>query len=718
MIFLDKITFEYKKGKKIIDNYSYVFSDTGFYSLIGESGSGKTTLLNIIGGIYKVNSGKVLYSSNIIESDLLISYVFQDNNLFGDISVIDNIRLIVGITSKNIDDNAIDDVLDKLKILKYKKNKVSELSGGERQRVSIAIALLKGSKVILADEPCASLDDDNAIEIMQILKELSNDKLVIIASHNKKMVYDFCDHVINVPLDNSEEVGNSFEDLLEMKNTGKGLSIAQSLKTHRKVFGHKLSLNILSIVLCSIFIALAIFSIAISNYSKRNIMERKIQHDNITDVFVTDTDNVLPNEIKEESFVVYDANYNVDRFNYVDKENSSYYSYYPIKKIIVDESLENNEIEITDFVLYNLRYFEIISFKNIEEMIGKNIIIRSRYGENVNLKIKKIIPVKPSEFVLNDTQYDNCTSQELSTDGIYQYAKMNKKMLFILEEYSKNGNIVFLDKVDDIPGTIITDSSLKNNEVILSSNMISALESKHGKKFSEGDIVEFSLSDNRNNRINKVFIIKQIIVEDDFSLFYYSADIIDFDLLFEFTKITDNTIEYYFNTRLFNINKLIDYAFSNQDSLSIYFEGSHIINNLFQDIDFFKKISIRFVLIISIIVVCFMFYTVASKFKINKKHYKILQLYGMKKSSSLLFMIYDNIPFLIISCVIGSVLSISFCSMFDQMLKSGLPIEIVKSYNIIYNLEICFISLFIQIVIISIYYVILSLDKKKSYIGF
>ena len=138
MITLNNVSYNYKKSDNVIEKFSYQFNDKGFYSLIGESGSGKTTLLNIIGGILKPTFGEVFYSNDIVSPSFSVSYVFQDSYLFSSSTVVENIKLIVGIDRKEILDNDILDVLTKLNIVKYKNTKVCDLSGGERQRVSNA----------------------------------------------------------------------------------------------------------------------------------------------------------------------------------------------------------------------------------------------------------------------------------------------------------------------------------------------------------------------------------------------------------------------------------------------------------------------------------------------------------------------------------------------------------------------------------------------------
>lgn len=197
-------------GKEVLKEVSLSLPDTGLVCILGESGSGKTTLLNAIGGIDDFDGGSIdvngttfeKYNQAIIEPlrNEYFGYVFQGYYLLNDYTVEYNIKL--GLLhyelSEEEKDARCDYVLDMLGIRKYKKKLVSRLSGGQKQRVSIARALVKSPKIILADEPTGNLDEENTIKTMMILKNIAKDCLVLLVTHEKRIAEYFADRIITV----------------------------------------------------------------------------------------------------------------------------------------------------------------------------------------------------------------------------------------------------------------------------------------------------------------------------------------------------------------------------------------------------------------------------------------------------------------------------------------------------------------------------------------
>lgn len=195
----------------VINNISLEFNDNGLVALLGPSGCGKTTLLNAIGGLDKIKSGKIYVNCKKISSkidgkvdkirNLNIGYIFQDYKLVDNMSVFDNVALVLtmlGIKDKNEVKNRVEYVLDKVGMLRYKRRPASMLSGGERQRVGIARALVKNPNIILADEPTGNLDSKNSLEIMKIIKSISKDRLVILVTHEVNLAKFYADRIIEL----------------------------------------------------------------------------------------------------------------------------------------------------------------------------------------------------------------------------------------------------------------------------------------------------------------------------------------------------------------------------------------------------------------------------------------------------------------------------------------------------------------------------------------
>ena len=212
MIKLEKVNKYFNKGKSnqihVIDNTSMVLPDRGIVCLLGPSGCGKTTLLNCIGGLDKVNSGKIYidkqlitrFSSNKIDKirNASIGYIFQNFNLLDDRTVFENVAIalrMIGIKDQKTVTQRVNYCLEKVGIYQYRNKLANALSGGQRQRVAIARAIVKNPRIIIADEPTGNLDSANTLEIMNIIKTISRDRLVILVTHERRIAEFYSDHV-------------------------------------------------------------------------------------------------------------------------------------------------------------------------------------------------------------------------------------------------------------------------------------------------------------------------------------------------------------------------------------------------------------------------------------------------------------------------------------------------------------------------------------------
>ena len=193
MITLKNINKSYN-NTKVLKNINLTLPDKGLICILGASGSGKSTLLNIIGKIEVPDKGEVyFYNKNIndIKSETYhtnyVSFIYQNYNLIDALSVKDNLNLI---TKNN------EWIINKLGLSKIKNIKTNKISGGEKQRTAIARSILSDSLVYLADEPTGAIDTANSIKIMQILKELSKEKLVLMITHNEDLAHAYADEII------------------------------------------------------------------------------------------------------------------------------------------------------------------------------------------------------------------------------------------------------------------------------------------------------------------------------------------------------------------------------------------------------------------------------------------------------------------------------------------------------------------------------------------
>lgn len=210
MITLKNLTYTYKskKGKKVLalKNVNYTFSDCGMYFLVGKSGSGKSTLLNLLSGIDKLQDGGIIVDGvelgKYSEADYnnyrnnYAGIIFQEFNLIESMTVFENIDMALKLQGKADNGGVIESCLKKVGLSGYQNRFPAELSGGERQRVTIARQLAKGSKVILADEPTGSLDSENSKNVFEIFKALSEEVLIIVASHDLEFAETYGDEIL------------------------------------------------------------------------------------------------------------------------------------------------------------------------------------------------------------------------------------------------------------------------------------------------------------------------------------------------------------------------------------------------------------------------------------------------------------------------------------------------------------------------------------------
>ena len=231
MLVLKKINKKYA-NKTIIKNFSYCFEENQIYIILAESGKGKTTLLNIIAQVDKSYSGQIFYDGlEIINQTYFnlknISYIHQDYNLFEEMTVLENINLL----NNDYDKKELNDYAKRLKIDTFLNKKVKFLSGGEKQRVSILRAILKKGKIILADEPTSSLDEQMAKEVIKIFTELKKNKIIIIVTHNQKIFKNLPVKTLN--LNENNQINTIFIQKNNLKKDSFKLNLKKILKIYK-----------------------------------------------------------------------------------------------------------------------------------------------------------------------------------------------------------------------------------------------------------------------------------------------------------------------------------------------------------------------------------------------------------------------------------------------------------------------------------------------------
>ena len=229
-----KKTYKAKKtgDTTALDDISFKIPSKGLYFITGESGSGKSTLLNVLGTLDKIDSGSIKIGNinleNLSKKDLVsyrntcVGFIFQDYNLFLEYNVYDNVKLALELSNQN-NNTDIDEILKRVGLYDLRFRNINELSGGQRQRVAIARALVKNPKIILADEPTGNLDSATSRQIMELLKEISQDKCIIVVTHDKTLAAEFGDGLIT--MQDGKVINNN---IVALKDDDKNITLRSS----------------------------------------------------------------------------------------------------------------------------------------------------------------------------------------------------------------------------------------------------------------------------------------------------------------------------------------------------------------------------------------------------------------------------------------------------------------------------------------------------------
>ncbi|ORJ28218.1 ATP-binding cassette domain-containing protein [Streptococcus oralis] len=213
MLQLQHISKVYHTGDQefhALKDISIRFRENEFVSILGQSGSGKTTLLNIIGGLDQYTSGDLLIQGKSTKQfkdrdwdsyrNHTIGFVFQSYNLIGHQTALSNVEIAMtlsGVSKAERKKRAIE-VLERVGLKDHLYKKPSQMSGGQMQRIAIARALVNDPKVVLADEPTGALDSETSVQIMDLLKDIAKERLVIIVTHNPKLAQKYSTRIVQV----------------------------------------------------------------------------------------------------------------------------------------------------------------------------------------------------------------------------------------------------------------------------------------------------------------------------------------------------------------------------------------------------------------------------------------------------------------------------------------------------------------------------------------
>lgn len=211
MLELQHVKKYYQVGEsttKALDDVNIAFRPQEFVAILGPSGSGKTTMLNVIGGLDRYDTGDLIINGkstkNFKDTDWdayrnnSVGFIFQNYNLIGHLGIIANVELgmtLSGVSSEESHQKAVA-ALTKVGLKDHMNKKPNQLSGGQMQRVAIARAISNDPDILLCDEPTGALDTETSVQIMELIKELAQEKLVIMVTHNPKLAEQYADRIV------------------------------------------------------------------------------------------------------------------------------------------------------------------------------------------------------------------------------------------------------------------------------------------------------------------------------------------------------------------------------------------------------------------------------------------------------------------------------------------------------------------------------------------
>ncbi len=465
MLNLKNITKIYKTSsfeQKALDDVSISFRNNEFVFILGESGSGKTTLLNIIGGLDNSYEGDLIINGkstkNFKNEDFdsyrnnLLGLVFQNYNLINHLSVLENVELPLKLA--NVDYKKRKELallsLKKVNLENHIYKKPNELSGGERQRVAIARAIVNNPKIITLDEPTGALDSKTSIEIMELIKEISKDKLVIMVTHNKELSKKYASRIIELKdgkiiKDTNNYNSNEKEEILLNKKTK--MKFMDALKLSLSNIKTKKGRTILTSLASSIGIIGIALVLSLSNGFNKQIekYEQKIfstmpiviekealnltLDDNNKLNTYQNINYVIPRKSDNDDIIKYN-NISNDYINYIEKINKDYtygINYVKNPNINFIYKDKNDKLFLTDN--------NSLSIKCIPKTTSNSNFIGIYYDV-----LKGRLPNSKNEIVLEVDSYNKVDSNLLELLGLDFSSNVSFEDIM-----NSNINIVFND---------------------------------------------------------------------------------------------------------------------------------------------------------------------------------------------------------------------------------------------------------------------------------
>lgn len=437
MIEIKNLTKKYGT-QTIFESVNRCFPDNGLICLLGASGCGKSTLLNLLAGFDSDYSGEITVcgaSISQMNAEKLCAYrrdnigfVFQNYNLLTGYTVLENVLIACELNSDNDTQNKENakQLLEKLGLSEKVNEKIENLSGGQKQRVAIARALINNPSIILADEPTGALDRKNSTEIMELLKEISNNCLVLVITHDQK-ICEFADNTLT--MEDQTIVGEETVNVLSKQKIKESTSVKTSAFAHGlKNFKVHLKRYVAVSLAISIGVLAFMLSLSSSNIMQQSILEFQEKNTAFNNGYikVENNSNEILSLLKEDSRVenIYEQ-YIIQNVSIaINNETESMEEKYPMSKATKSMSYGvmpkagKQEIALSPSLA---RKFG----DEINKLIGKECLI-SYGGKEYKLTVSGIFNAEYDDFfVSSDIENEFYTS--VSKENLYSVSYDVKK---------------------------------------------------------------------------------------------------------------------------------------------------------------------------------------------------------------------------------------------------------------------------------------------------
>lgn len=391
MLEIRNIKKSYKTGTFIqhaLKDVSISFRPNEFVAILGPSGSGKTTLLNIIGGLDRYDSGDLVINGKSTKKfsdsnwdsyrNNCVGFIFQSYNLINHLNILENVEMSLTLSgvSKKVRKQKALEALKQVGLINHAYKKPNQLSGGQMQRVAIARALVNEPDIILADEPTGALDSTTSVQIMELIKEIAKDKLVIMVTHNKELAYDYANRIIELKdgeLINDTNPHEQSKNNQEYKIRKTAMSFFTALSLSFKNIETKKGRTFLTAFASSIGIIGIALILSLSNGF--NIEVEKFEKDALSSLPIMISEQTV--EMDEDSLAKMRDSFKIDNNSYPSEEVIY------IQKDMVEDTTHTNIInqEFIDYIeKINPKYVSGISYMRLASI---NALSKAKDGYKI-----------------------------------------------------------------------------------------------------------------------------------------------------------------------------------------------------------------------------------------------------------------------------------------------------------------------------------------------